>query len=52
MKEEKRTFERWVKDKKINHPVYLRIIAGFSESSLLTEKEFDSAVDKYLFNKE
>lgn len=50
--EGKKTFERWVKLKKIRHPVYLKITAGYNDDTLLTETEFDRAVDKYLLNKE
>lgn len=50
--EVKKTFERWVKDKKVRHPVFLRIAAGFESDTLLTEVEFDKAVDKHLYNKE
>lgn len=50
--EGKKTFERWVKLKKIRHPVYLKITAGYDDGTLLTETEFDRAVDKYLLNKE
>jgi hypothetical protein len=52
LNQSKRTFERWVKEKKIRHPVYLKVTAGYESDTLLTEQEFDRAVDKYLYNKE
>jgi hypothetical protein len=50
--EAKKTFERWVKIRKVRHPVYLKVSAGYKDNTMLTGKEFDMAYDKYLLNKE
>lgn len=48
----KKSFSTWVKEKKVRHPVYLRVAAGYSDDTQLTEEEFHQAVRKHLMNKE